>query len=582
LKNVDKYPEILQGNYNLDSNFDEKLESLVTVFSSRENYFGITSVDEVSDYENIKSNICKKILRGEASIDLISKIMKTDEEVPLQDAQKFAYLEIVYGMDLQDAKNLVMKYGKDIEKLDLEPKFEYYLDIIKDLQNVLDSDDFEKTYLSKEKIDALSKANVGTVSQMEADLLNIYAKTYRDAIYKVDEKELAFKDEFEGKNIDVIEMDPKSDFSMFARVEGAFVEWEEPDNFLDAINVPNTKYHGNCKSFIAQNMLAIARPKGPIWGYSKTSDNSLLLGAPWDIFSVDANQEFSTASVDWNYEKGVSFRIPEEMINNTRDTHNEFVSDRLMFNNETMQYEKDKPQYVIFFKESTDEDYKLTDAWRVTKKAASQVGVPIVIIDKEKVFLNQLEKINKLEEILFGNMPNDTDLTEEQIIEKLVVEFENNKVGANFSDKLKDKYFTVEQRTVLHNSIINKINLFKEINPAKYESLRNAYEKAMENEIEKQFSSTGTTIGNSQTINSFIGNLSNFKNGKLDLNLDEEKKRTILEFIENISSTHFYDDNEYHSIEHIQKVILFSGMLASFERINFRANEIIISLCCVS
>lgn len=55
--------------------------------------------------------------------------------------------------------------------------------------------------------------------------------------------------------------DVNSDFNMFVRSEGAYAYWKEPENFLEALNIPNTYYHGNCKSYIGQNSIALARPK---------------------------------------------------------------------------------------------------------------------------------------------------------------------------------------------------------------------------------------------------------------------------------------------------------------------------------
>lgn len=74
--------------------------------------------------------------------------------------------------------------------------------------------------------------------------------------------------------------DVNSEFNMFVRSEGAYTSWKEPEDFLEALNIPNTSYHGNCKSYIGQNSIALARPKRTnIWVFTMQKKYSFINGS---------------------------------------------------------------------------------------------------------------------------------------------------------------------------------------------------------------------------------------------------------------------------------------------------------------
>lgn len=60
-----------------------------------------------------------------------------------------------------------------------------------------------------------------------------------------------------------------------------------------------------------------------------------------------------------------------------------------------------------------------------------------------------------------------------------------------------------------------------------------------------------------------------------DLSNDEKDK--IFNTIRNISQTSYYDMNKYHSLSHIQKVIMFSGILAKNENLSSEETEILLA-----
>lgn len=118
---------------------------------------------------------------------------------------------------------------------------------------------------------------------------------------------------------------------MFVRAEGACNGYEEPKNFAEKLATPNTKYHGNCKSFIGQDSICIANLERVKYGYSEYKENSLLMCAPWDIMPNGSNTEFSTDLKNGTQMCRIQFRVPQEMKNNTRHGYNEFDFEKLEY-----------------------------------------------------------------------------------------------------------------------------------------------------------------------------------------------------------------------------------------------------------
>ena len=103
-----------------------------------------------------------------------------------------------------------------------------------------------------------------------------------------------------------------------------------------------------------------------------------------------------------------------------RSSHNEIVTLKWNFNKYNMKIERDKPNVIIYFIDMIENKntYKETNSWRLSKKAAVQLNIPIVIINREEVFKNEKEKIKKLVEEFFIN-------PDEETLEEIFLQFEN-------------------------------------------------------------------------------------------------------------------------------------------------------------
>ena len=86
--------------------------------------------------------------------------------------------------------------------------------------------------------------------EIEKICINMYNKLYQEILFTPKEK--------------ITEVLPNElgeyNFNMLVRSEGAYDHnWKEPENFKNSINRPRIEYRGNCKSYIGNNLLAIAR-----------------------------------------------------------------------------------------------------------------------------------------------------------------------------------------------------------------------------------------------------------------------------------------------------------------------------------
>lgn len=126
---------------------------------------------------------------------------------------------------------------------------------------------------------------------------------------------------------------------------------------------------------------------------------------------------------------------------------NELFKDRIIknANGEKGVY---KPSYVVWVENDTEEQRKKPEweknreknsKWIQTKRAAAQLGVPIVIIDREYFAKRELKKTELMKKLITGEkidedkygefVPDYEKLTKPDIVKKLFTTIENNRTG---------------------------------------------------------------------------------------------------------------------------------------------------------
>lgn len=577
--NVKQYQELMENiaGENLD---DNQIKQLYYCLLENKNWFKVKTAEQLREYSQNKRKICNDILNGENADEKLSDEFKALSE---SDKKIFAFLELTYGIDIETAQNLVYKYGEDIKEISQgKHGKEAVVDEIRNLKTLLQlsSREVEELYGNNRKdIQKWKEVGYSAGAQIEAEALRLYEELYNEQL-KTEEQPMEDL-EYQGTKVKVSEI--TGDFKFFVRVEGAYSYWEEPDDFSTYFDDIDPNANGNCKSLVGNNMFSRARPKGPTFGYNQCKKNSLLISAPWDIVSNSANYSFSPSSVSWNFNKGIQFRIPDKMLDMTRDNHNETVTQKWFWNETTQQIERDKPNFVLYVKPTSETDVTTDPQYEMSIKAAAQLGIPLKVLDMEKNIAREQEKIVQYLKILEGKVENNTNprMSEEELIQKIIVDLENNGVAMRFADeKLHEKYFTKKMTVNTYLAILAKINSYKDVEPEKYDRLIKCFEKAINDEQGKMYTSTGKITDSVNDRWIFLNCKAKFldtvdiKRFGFDTTyiIPEMKK-----IIEEVSKLKYYDGNKAHSIEHIEKVTLFAGMLAEISALSGKSRECLLA-----
>lgn len=563
-RNLDEHSELMESIK--DKNLDEKqLKLLYLCLLEEKNWFKVNSLGDLEGYSDKRRKMCCEILEGK---DVAGEMSEDFSKLTEDEKKIFAVLELSYGMDIETAKNLVYKYGKDIDQISKEQPQNKTVEEIKVLSTILKltGKEAEELYRDNQiKIQNWSDIEFSTGAHIEEQALELYEEMYRDAL-KVQEVQLESV-QYQGREVPVTEV--VGDFKAFIRVEGAYSMWEEPEDFSTYFDDVDPYGNGNCKSFVANNLLARARPQGPTFGFNQCKENSFLLMAPWDIASNRANYSFSTSSANWDYKKGVQFRTPENMIDATRDNHNEVVTQKWFWNEQEQRLERDKPDFVIYMKTSLNPEED--PQYKMSIKAAAQLGIPMKIIDFEKNIQREQQRVIKYLQVLEGKIPNDTKMTDEQLIRRIILDTENNRVAMRFADEeYQSKYFTSETRDSIYDAISQRIVEEKDKNPEKYKVLKRCFDETMLLEEQKEHTSTGYATDSEREHGFYVRQRAKAMDTEKieEFGCRTEIENEIRNKLENVSKLPYYNGNKAHSIEHIERVTLFSGILAEMECID--------------
>ncbi len=143
-----------------------------------------------------------------------------------------------------------------------------------------------------------------------------------------------------------------------------------------------------------------------------------------DIHRDDARSQFLGGDDIYREATG-KYETPGKLSTYTADdSYNEIIMNTLIVD-ENGQTEKMQPDYVIYIKDKTDttlEELESDSTWINSKKVASQFGIPIVMIDRQKVEEAERTKISTMSKMIRNGEYTTQDLI--QFIHK-VAHYEN-------------------------------------------------------------------------------------------------------------------------------------------------------------
>lgn len=601
-KNIDarQYDELL-----LEINENEispEYYGNLSIILSKPNYFGIKSKEDVERYFDVdgkRNQMLLAIMRGE-DVELPDSIKDFSQE----DLKKFAISEYLYGMDLEALSKYEIRF-QGIHGLEIENS-EYIKQLVTGISNLNNANIEELDEIINDILEGkILPTEYLKDIHLDSKTINLFSKAFERGVYnpKNYENDQIQQIDYNGSNINVYGI--HDDFKMLARVEGAYNSalTSIPD-YREFYDNPNISAHGNCESVIGQDQIGLARNKNGniVVGYASLPQNSMLVSAPYDLGTTNR----SLAPLHDNLHLDLKFYGLQEMIDNTRHTHNETVMERLLVD-EHGNVQKLRPSYLIWVEDrKTDkfppefieppEDnenamlkYKAqVHLWEETQRAAHELGVPIVIINREECAEKETEKIDDLQKILKGELELPAGKNMVDIAKEAIVKFENNAVGLEFAESdVQAKFFTQDQRENLISTIMNVLEQMPEIayeERYKYlsqvteiiqqESSKFSADGIRADEQIREYYDAKAKLLEDELIKyeEYIG-----KESDIDFTIPKEIKEIFETDIRSIANTDYYEDNKAHSIEHIEKVMLFSLMLAKNEGLDDKDTKVLLA-----
>ena len=182
LDNIGQYSELIEHNLENSELQNENKIQLLTKLISEPNYFKIDNIDE---YLNKKEDICKLILNNPNSKEL--QQYELIYSMTEQDRIRFAVLEKNYGLSLEQSKELIRKFGDDINSInELGNKAEYYKGLINSIKFICDEKNIDK--VSEVIFNSTDKSL--NANMIEREIKDIYDRDYVNQLYKPQEEDL--------------------------------------------------------------------------------------------------------------------------------------------------------------------------------------------------------------------------------------------------------------------------------------------------------------------------------------------------------------------------------------------------------
>ena len=390
----------------------EQIEKIGYIIAE-ENIFNIESLEDVNNNEKTKETICDEIMRNPNSEEL-EDYPEIYELSPLE-RMKFAVCMKVYGQHLTQVNRLIKLYGEDIDNLELNDKNKSVVKYIQSLKIIGETDDEELLKRIYEKSKTIQLDSIYDVKFIERRLKDSYQENYNQKLYQPKEEDLIGVEEVNGKQIPIY--DVGTEFSISLTSVGSTSN--ELANYIDGDykktwNRPKTKSQRYCASQIRNDMASTHRIMQVLYGFKHHEEGTLMASGPEDL-----------GTVNWSFRPRITgeekYCTENTQINQTGGVYetNEMDYSRRLPNGEIQQ-----PDYIVFINGGNYEFLESNEemVWKNSLKAASDFGIPIVVVDRKKCAISEKQKISKMiDEFL--------ESRDKKILIDIFQKFSNNQLG---------------------------------------------------------------------------------------------------------------------------------------------------------
>ena len=372
---------------------------------------------------------------------------------------------------------------------------------------------------------------------------------------------------------------------------------------------------GNSTSFIMHNQIStLGGTFAPMVGYETVDDIQLM--APWDI--ATKNEELESKYLPWYYGKGIQYRTPENLIDNTRGFINELLGTRLKgVDSKNGIVNRKKPDFSFFIKNRYTDNLRgfRKKEWELCQNVALDLGKKIRIVDKEG-FLIQEEMVIDYDLALLGkrkfdeekwkeriervtgkkcssiDLSDKPELSHEELIREVLVRFENNftSINSDFKPKSDDSdlanmYFTDDKRKLIIQELMNIIKEGKKDDLDQYYSDLELIQQIITEEKTKEH-----TNGMFSEVYYKMPHIYDSLYKKIDeiliqagrkkpfIDIDIGASMEMKGLFQYLFDSKIYAGNKYHSTDHIVKTVINLYILAKKEKLSQR--DLLLTLIC--
>jgi len=532
--------------------------------------FKIKTIDDLKNYEKIRN-----------------EYIESCKNSGYKDEKKTAAFEKIFGI----SPEMVELFNPYIVGVLISPELFHpdIVDFFKTINqisniNITDKEILEKTM---NRFDSEQKLDEKSIILLRSILKKEYVKKYNETLFKTTGKEP--DDILDGiKVYKVAGENGDKPFNLSIHVLSAYLHSvkikKRSFNYKEDWNRPIISNHGICSSYIGNSFFGSAENKYTTLGFDEYEDNALLLAGPNDIYSD--NVYFDTMNTE---DEKSMYLMPKDMLDYTRHNHNEMVFERKDGN------KKRQPSYIVlicddydnaikkykaaeksgkynFLRKKFEESNKTEDNVYHSIKAAKEFGIPIVVVECEKIAKFEYDKING-SSLKFSVA---TELTRDEIkqyFHDTITSFANHYAACQHRyPKLIDKYFNKTNTLNIMETITNKIEETRITNPELAMTILEEYENAMELERKKSEKSTyeafpvvkALNYCNQEKMKIFLAtkkeqNIICVFDGSMDMYSDR------MEFLEYVNENLFYSQASIHTIQNELKIDKIKKIFSTIE-----------------
>ncbi len=428
----------------------------------REDYINIFNylLYFIPHYQSNKSSVKKELYIETANTyeDIQNYELNTENKLTnlIQDNNdiKEYFIYKHFKLSLEEAKCFINTYSiKNIDKKIYQEEYSY----IESLINIIDSDSNNLKSLDK----SFKTYSIYQTYEIENNIRKMYSKIFNYEIKSKVYVSKSFEDNEFCKNLTIYNC-PNEFLFLISRVD-LTKELEKTNSYFKAWhNTLNGLQNGIKMTLISNENLNFKEDF--LFGFDGVSENGILKMSNIDNSINDYKEKFMT---------------PKELINNTRDIANTVIIDRFAvrpnYNNSNIP--NIEPDFLLIDKSKLDNlSYvqKVTSISEEFKTKRHKNGLPLLVVDIQKVISNEKSKIDNLIRKYQKNHDN-------KILENILTRIENN--YNTYQDRpLWQENFDIDPVIELLVNRINSTKSLKELNLLE-EIFTNEYNKFSEIDI---------------------------------------------------------------------------------------------------